>query len=181
MKKKVSTLDDGMRTFVIHGPFTVVKLSINAISFFRQDDPKILFGKIDGASSCANHRGCYIFAKRFGDSFTPLYVGKTKKQDFQSEAFALHKQKKCIMELVKPSRGELVLFLLSPDRKPRLVSKEILGRLEKYLIREAALRNPDLWNEYGTKPDPFRIAGIHGARRGKKACVIASFKKMLFS
>lgn len=169
------------RVFRIHGPFDVVKLNAREIDFFNSDNAKQLYKQVNGAALYARDKGCYVFARRHGDSYTPLYVGKTTRQDFQSEVFALQKQKKCIMGLLKPTRGQLVLFLLSADRKPGGVSKETIKALEKYLIREAVRRNPNLWNEQGTKPDPFQVFGIHNARRGKPRLEISLFHNMLFS
>ena len=181
MGTTTSTLRQTPRAFRIHGPFDVIKLNVREIDFFNSDNSKKLYKQVNGAAPYARDKGCYVFARRHGDSYTPLYVGKTSQQDFQSEVFALQKQKKCIMGLLKPTRGQLVLFLLSANRKPGSVPKETVKALEKYLIREAALRNPNLWNEHGTKPDPFQIVGIHKAGRGKPCREVATFKNMLFS
>ena len=96
--------------------------------------------------------GCYLFAIKIGNCWTPWYVGRTDKQSFAKECLAHHN---CTTynETITARKGIPQLFLLArmtprgrfkapaPGRK----SKDI-SFLETLLIATAINKNPDLKN-----------------------------------
>lgn len=126
-------------------------------------------------------RGCYVFALKRGQGFTPFYVGKAAEQSFKSECFSPHKLGDHYNKILfEEDRGLPYLFLVTQKRngKGRWATKAIDG-LENDLIAIAAACNPKLSNKRSIPKDKWSIKGVLNAKRGQPTRHAREFKKMM--
>ena len=109
-------------------------------------------------SSLPEAIGCYIFAIKAGNGYTPWYVGKTDKQSFRRETWADGKLLIFGEVIRNYDKGKPVLFLLAkltntgkfvkPTTRKRI---ESVAALEEMLIGTCLQRNRELYNKKTTK------------------------------
>jgi len=103
--------------------------------------------------------GCYVFALRNGQGYRPLYVGMTTRS-FEVECFTDRNLRR-LERFLEKRRGTLLLFLVAYRRTRGRLNQRSIEDLEKYLIRLAKKRNPDLLNlKSHEDPTTFVIDGI---------------------
>ena len=124
--------------------------------------------------------GCYVFAIRFGDNFTPWYVGKTEQQSFKTRV--LSNTHFCKELLNKP--GALHIFLVSAlTTSGRYMSprqSNAISRLEFMLIDLALQKNPQLYNiQQATMLKKMIVPGIINSDPGHPSTSVKQFKKAL--
>jgi hypothetical protein len=105
-----------------------------------------------------NGRGCYVFglSKSGGSRVEPWYVGKTNKQDFESECFKAHQLNHYSRALNRYERAKPHLYLIpqftsNGERLYRGKAGLAIEFLETYLIGLALGANSDLMNKRDTK------------------------------
>lgn len=165
-------------TFTVCGPFeTPIKLKGQGAISFPSRNPGKLFALSD-AKAYAEDVGCYVMARQFGDSFTPIYVGKTTR-NFEREVFDVDKREKYLLGAQEFSNGKLVLFLLIPQTEQTFGRADAIRDLERYLVEKGKEANPNLQNQRLVPKRLFRIAGIHNATPGQPRKEVQLFRKMM--
>ena len=141
-----------MTKFEVEGPFKVPMEPGNGTKMIAEDIAPFW----SEFSRIRNRKGCYVFALRAGQGFTPLYVGKTTKT-FEGECFADHKLKHYNYALRKYNKGTPVMFfVVYPTKKGKPNASEI-SDLEEFLIQVGRTVNPDLRNIKGAKEPSWGI------------------------
>ncbi len=107
--------------------------------------------------------GCYVFARKWNESYTPWYIGKSQRP-LNKELFTPHKLGKLEVLLRYYERGKLFVFLIVPvgSRGPR--AKKIVDAIETYYIHQAYKINPDLLNLKKLPRHAWDIEGVTKAR-----------------
>lgn len=145
-----------MTQFVCHGPFpiTTTKQKVGR-SISKTDISKFW----DEAGAMSSRVGAYVFAMRTSRAITPLYVGKATKS-FAQELFATDKLNKYATGLQRYARGTPVwFFVCHPPTKRGKPNGTHITALEKLLIQQGALANPDLINVHHKAQPKWGISG----------------------
>jgi hypothetical protein len=122
--------------------------------------------------------GCYVFALKASQGYKPWYIGKTDTS-FRSEAFTNDKLQKYNEAVSNGQRGTgLLFFLVAPGRAGQQRHRRI-SELERYLIQDAAKKNPDLVNVHGANAPDWGIRGILRSRRGSANAASGTLKKVM--
>ena len=179
------------REYVIRGPFKVPieqpmkgwwKLPDSVIDdFFRSNSINAYKTKI----------GVYVFARKHGQKYTPVYVGKSTNS-FMAEIFNPTNRltyNDSIMEL----KGDFYVFLLMPSdvesdaewtRDAKVVSfrrEEEIDKIETFFIKHAAKVNPKLKNKYKRKDWEWHINDVVRGHKtlGRKKSPLREFRQMM--
>ncbi len=164
--------------FTVYGPFdTPIKREGNGTISFPLRNAAALFAQ-SAAKEYADDIGCYVLARRIGESFTPFYVGQTTK-GFAREVFNSYNREGCYLAARKFPRGKMVLFLLIPEDGHGTGQKVAIDELEKHLVARAYSCNKRLLNERLLPSESFEIAGVTNAAPGKPLKEVQQFKRML--
>lgn len=164
--------------FTVYGPFqTPIKRERNGAISFPSRNAVSIFAQ-SGAKEHAADVGCYVMARRIGESFTPFYVGQTTKS-FAQEVFNPYNREGYYLASRDFPRGEMVLFLLIPDDGQGGGRKNAIADLEKHLVARAYSINRRLLNERLLPNDSFAIVGVTNAAQGQPLKEIQRFKKMM--
>lgn len=156
--------------FTVYGPFDtpIQRKERGSISFPNQNSPKLF--AMSGANAHAGDVGCYVMARQFGASFTPLYVGKAT-QNFAQEVFDVDKREKYRLAAEKFPTGNFVLFLLVPKPGHTLGRANAIRDLEKHLVEKGKQVNSKLQNKNWSpnrlsalKESTMPLLGSHGWR-----------------
>lgn len=165
-------------SFTIYGPFeTPIQRKGKGVISFSDVNPGRLFA-LSGAKAHAADVGCYVMARQFGDSFTPLYVGKTTK-NFGREVFDVDKREKYRLAAEEFPNGSFVLFLLIPKPGQTLGRANAIRDLERHLVEKGKQVNPLLQNQRLIPRPTFRIEGIHNVSPGQPRIDVQNFKTMM--
>jgi hypothetical protein len=93
--------------------------------------------------------GIYVFARRFGQSIAPLYIGQSsslrKRIDFQLGNARL------MMGIKHSDAGHRILFVARLRLHPGQREQKVLDILESALIKYALAEGHELLNKQGTK------------------------------
>lgn len=164
--------------FTVYGPFEtpIQRKEKGAISFPSQNSPKLF--AMSGANAHGADVGCYVMARQFGDSFTPLYVGKATR-NFAQEVFDVDKREKYRLAAEEFPTGEFVLFLLIPNPGHTLGRANAIRDLERQLVEKGKQVNSQLQNKKLVPKPTFRIDGIHNASPGQPRLDVQKFRKMM--
>ena len=134
-------------SFTIYGPFeTPIQRKGKGVISFPVTNPGRLFS-LSGANAHATDVGCYVMARQFGDSFTPIYAGKTDK-NFGLEVFDVDKREKYRLAAEEHPNGRFVLFLLIPKPGQTLGRANAIRDLERHLVEKGKQVNPHLQNDW---------------------------------
>jgi hypothetical protein len=122
-------------------------------------------------------RGVYVFGVRAPRGFKPLYVGRTKKQNFRTR-IGQHVQSSVGFNkmLVGVRKGVPVLFIIARVGKGRS-SNSAIDELESDFINYAFARNKYLHNDRGIKKPKYLIKGF--GIRGKPPKEVVGLKQMV--
>ncbi len=126
--------------------------------------------------SLKNKVGCYIFAIRAGKGFTPMYVGKATIS-FKQEIFSSNKIVKYNDAIFGRSGTPVLFFLIHPIKKGGNNKKHI-SELEKHLIENGSIKNPELLNKQGKGKYEWTIEGVSKSNGGYPGKTAKQFKKM---
>ncbi len=110
--------------------------------------------------------GVYVFARRAGKGFQPIYVGKATK-GFRQEALSPSNLKKYNRALANGERGTPVMFFVAPDGKKNKVPRPICDEIETFLIQLAVRKNPNLMNDKKTALAQWSIRGLVRGGKGR--------------
>jgi hypothetical protein len=121
--------------------------------------------------------GCYIFARKAGKGYTPLYVGKSEVT-FEDEIFQPHKLSIYAQGLAQVKKGTYVFFFLCYPHTKGTVSVKQIRELETFLIQTCKAASKDLLNIKGTGLPKWEIEGITSPR-GKPPKRIQDLKRTL--
>ena len=165
-------------SFTVYGPFeTPIQRKGNGVISFPSTNSGRLFA-LSGANAHAADVGCYVMARQFGDSFTPLYVGKATK-NFGREVFDVDKREKYRLAAEKFPTGNFVLFLLIPKPGENLGRANAIRDLERHLVEKGKQVNSQLQNKKLVPKPTFRIEGIHNASPGQPRLDVQKFRRMM--
>ena len=141
-----------------------------------------MIGKDEVKHFWANHGtlrekvGAYIFAIQAGGGHTPMYVGKATKS-FGQEVFATDKLNKYFNAMGQYRSGTPVLFLVASQKKPGVINSKHIAELEKFLIQQGRVVNPDLLNKVHAKPPAWSIDGALRSKVKKPTKSAQAFRK----
>lgn len=177
--------DSGRQVFVIRGPYEIPCERLAAGRIIHSSHGVRFWEKAGVAElELRGKIGCYLYALRAGNGYTPFYAGKTTA-GFGQECFTDGKLKHYNRALASVKAGTPVLFFVTPDRNARptknknsLVAKAI-GEIEKHLIQLASAANPSgLLNTQNVKRT-WGIRGMHRGLGGKGNRASAAFRRTL--
>ena len=169
--------------FSLGGPFQVpcIPHSANGRSKLIESEHAAQFWQDGqaGPGPFADKQGCYIFALRNSNGYTPWYVGKTRSA-LSAEIFTTDKLNKYNRVLFNGNRGTPVMFFVTKTDGRKTIPAVMLNQLEKFLIQSAKIKNPALINKAHTKNiDAWSIDGVYRPRQGAKSNIGDVFKKMM--
>lgn len=170
-----------MTKFIVTGPFLIPYVKI-AKSWHKRvkDDSESLkdFWEITVGPE-SGYRGCYVFSLKVSKGYTPYYVGKAASQSFQKECFMPHKLAKHYNKVLIKKSGTPYMFFVSQAKTKGKWNKNHIADLEKYLIKVAVARNPDLSNKNHTSLRAWQIKGVIGAKPGALDNTGKTFKRLM--
>jgi hypothetical protein len=102
-----------------------------------------------GLERVANKAGVYIFARRFGKSVAPLYVGQALR--LRNRIEQQFNNAHLMMGLKQARAGRRILLIARLIAHPGQQKKKVLGIVESALIKRALADGHDLLNQQGTK------------------------------
>ena len=155
--------------FEPYGPFDLRPTLRSHRRTWRSDFWEVVERKCEGLSKA---NGVYIFSLKYGEKFTPWYVGKTcTDKGFVGEVFQDHKIDHFFAATERrKGREHLHLIARVEDRRGKFCgwsgrSEAQIERVETYLIGMALARNPSLRNNKKTKFfNALDIAGVIGPK-----------------
>ena len=172
--------------FDVVGPFVVTrhgpKKLIDRQSYFDLRD-EVDERKKGLSKAC----GCYVFAKRAGRGYTPLYVGQACATSLVNEAMNASNCMKYNGTLGR--KGNPVIFLLpmvTPTgrfrRRPQNGrSLPAIEFLERWLIATCLVKNPHLVNNQQTRLlRKLHVSGILNAKPGSANRASTAFRRVIF-
>ena len=142
--------------FQIYGPFTIPTRGGNGTYLMNDDDlPRFWQDVKTEYPKLENSCGCYVFGIRTGGGIKPWYVGKSQKQSFFKEVFAVHK-KSIYKDIIPSEFGTPVIFLVAKLSKGNIFSRpgkshHDIDFLENMLIIDSLRKNKELKNFKKTK------------------------------
>ena len=161
-----------MRDYNVHGPYyvTETKYKVRNGKAGRPRTGRHYEVKSEEAQDfdgLKGRYGCYVFATKFGDDFTPWYVGKTTRT-FDKEIFTPHKIGKLdeLRELRK--RGKLYVLLIAPGRGRGAKNSTATNNMETFLVGACHRVNPQLLNLQKLPKNAWAIVGVTRPKRGKR-------------
>lgn len=131
-----------------------------------------------GASQYAQKQGCYVFALRAGRGYTPWYVGKTKRQNFQNECFGPYQLGKYNQAMFSHN-GKPVMFFVAAGGNKKVLAKEIVREMEHFLTEQGHYENPDILNKTNTKHPEWGIKGVIRSSQGQPNVNAKAFARMM--
>jgi len=128
-------------------------------------DKQNLIYVADGLDDWLDVPGVYMFARKFNDGVSPLYIGKAEKlgrrvlQHFKNNTRLMNGIKKA-------ARGSKVIILAGFSPKPGQSTKKCIGLIERALIDHALTGGHKLLNVQGTRTPAHKVifSGYLGAR-----------------
>lgn len=167
--------------FEPYGPFVVPVLNLDRGRVVSTDQLDEWWEELDlDQEGLSTGRGVFVFSLKAGKGYTPFYVGKTSRQDFEHECFTPHKRDKYNHALASRS-GTPVLSLIAYPTRRGAVNHNAIDQLELELIQYAYERNPDgLRNERRIEDIPrWSIAGALRHGRGKPSNEATELRRIL--
>lgn len=179
------------REYVIKGPYPITLVQPQPHWRKLSDD---IDEKFFSSNECIPYKtkiGVYIFARKHGNCYTPVYIGKSTNS-FGAEVFNPSNRLKyndAIMEM----RGDFSVFFVLPldiaeddtwSKDFNIISERRASEIddvESYLIRKAAKVNPKLKNKNKRKVSEWYITDVsHGhTTLGRKKSPVKEFRQML--
>jgi hypothetical protein len=143
--------------FTAHGPFKVPTTKLASGSKTIGKDQVAQFWESN--DEFAEEVGVYVFAIKAGQGITPMYIGKATKS-FAQESFATDKLNKYFHAMGGYLKGTpMMFFVMYPVKRGKVNVKEI-GELEKFLIQQGRIINPNLVNKVHAKLPSWSIDGV---------------------
>lgn len=97
----------------------------------------------------ASKPGIYIFARRFGQSLAPLYIGQALK--LRNRIEQQFNNVRLMMGLKQAQAGRRILLVARLTLHPGQQKKKVLDIEESALIKHALAEGHDLLNQQGTR------------------------------
>jgi hypothetical protein len=94
--------------------------------------------------------GIYFFARRFGQSYVPLYIGRTESLRKRVQQH-LETNVRLMRAILKAKHGERVVFAGEWRAHRGQQMKRVLPIVESALIKAALAEGNELFNDRGTK------------------------------
>jgi hypothetical protein len=165
------------KDLVVHAPIEIPfrkngKLKhiygVNVRAFWKQRAAKVIAAK----------KGCYIFALKAGQGYTPWYVGKATKT-FKKEALGPYQLNNYNDVLFDGRKGKPVMFIIAPGGNKKAVPAATCGHIETFFIQTAYAENPEIRNRQQTKMPDWTIKGVVRPTKGKPTKTEQAFKTMM--
>jgi len=129
------------------------------------------------AIGCGDRRGVYVFGYRAAHGWKPLYVGRTKKQNFRTRITQHLKYSSHFDRMLRNVKsGTPFLFLVARVGKGKS-SNSAIDELEIEFINYAFSRNKDLHNDRGIKKPKYVVRGFGGP--GKPPKEVSNLKTII--
>lgn len=162
----------------VSGPFEIpFSLSDAGIKCIDAQQVKAFWAKAE-TSPFHLKQGVYVFARRAGKGFRPIYIGKSSK-GFKGECFTAHKLHHYAQALSNGDKGKPVMFFIAPAGKGRKVAVKSLAEIEELMIQFGVAKNPLLRNKVGTKVADWSIKGVVRGGQGAKSATAKAFNTMM--
>jgi hypothetical protein len=97
-----------------------------------------------------NRPGVYVFARSFGQSIAPLYIGQTSKLRSRINDH-LKSSGRLMMKIKRAQAGRRILLVASLKLHPGQREEKVLEIVEKALIKHALAGGFELLNKQGVK------------------------------
>jgi hypothetical protein len=153
-----------MKEFTVQGPFDVPLEPNKGGKMVARDLEALWLGVGDARGK----KGVYVFAIRAGKGYTPIYVGKTDAQTFESETFTKRNRADHYNPaLLDYRKGQPVLFLIIHPEGKGAINKTCIDGIETFVIDIASIKNGDLSNVRKRKQHRWRIKGVVRAHKGE--------------
>ena len=178
------------REYVIRGPFGVQVLNPKRCWYKLSDDVATSFFRDNSIEHYSSKIGVYVFARKHGRTYLPIYVGKSVNS-FGAEIFN-DSNRLTYNDAVMENNGKFFVFLIIPtdiegcnnwnvaDRTVSQRRSDEIDNIETFFIQKAAKANPKLKNKQKRKTPEWHIAGlVRKKKRGIKESSLSEFKKMM--
>jgi hypothetical protein len=100
--------------------------------------------------------GVYVFARKYGKSVVPLYVGQASRLRGRIEG--QFNNLKLMMGIKKAHAGHRILLIARVYLKPGQRMSKVLDIVESAIIKNARAQGHDLLNQQGTKTSVHAIS-----------------------
>lgn len=131
----------------------------------RDGSAELLTYTCDDLDPSLDEPGVYIFARRHGDSVSPLYIGQASRLKQRVEQqFA--NNTRLMNGLKQAGAGQRILLLGRVQFKRGQQLKQVLNVLESALIQHALTEGHELLNKQGTKT-PVHTISFQGNRTSR--------------
>lgn len=169
-------MGDDLMEFSVRGPFAVPLEPGKTGKMVAKD----LSAFWEAVGDLQDLRGVYMFGIRAGKGIKPIYIGKTAKQTFRTEAFAHHKLAAHYNPaLLDCKKGTAVMFFVAHPVQKGPINQGLIDKIESFLIDVASTKNRNLSN-VKKKPDhKWRIRGVVRSKTGEATAATAIFKKAI--
>lgn len=164
-----------MTQFICHGPLLIEPTKQAGGKVITKGTAEKFWDKYP---EYRNSVGCYIYGRRAGKGITPLYIGRATKS-FEQEVFAADKLNKYQVGLLQSKKGNPVIFLLCYPTKKGKTNISHITALEKFLIQQGALKNPQLLNVHHNNIPVWGITGVLRSKTKKPTKDAKAFRAML--
>ena len=112
--------------------------------------------------------GVYFFARKFGETVTPLYVGQTTQQTIRARLKQHLNTVDFVSRLKEAINGSIIFVygILKPVRGMQISKALVVA--ERALIQEALVENEEMFNKRGAR-EPVHTVTLFGNKIAKKA------------
>ena len=118
----------------------------------------------DEVDELPDEPGVYVFARSYGDSIVPLYIGRATS--LATRLWQQFNNAKLMLRIQKASSGRRVLLVGELQLKRGQNVERVLDVVEPTLIEYAVAQGHDLINKQGTSPKVHHI-NSRGSREAK--------------
>jgi hypothetical protein len=115
----------------------------------RDGSKRNLIYDCDDLERVSSKPGIYIFARRFGQSVAPLYIGQALK--LRNRIEQQFNNVRLMMGLKQAQAGPRILLVARLTLHPGQQKKKVLDIVESALIKHALAEGHDLLNQQGTR------------------------------
>ncbi len=162
----------------IYGPFKIPVAKKRITRLIGKSQVEKFLALLD-EEGMSKKQGCYIFALRHVQGYSPYYIGQTTST--MREECMQQEQLRCYNDALKKEgkTGTPAMFIVAPEGSKKVVSKQIRNELETALIQIALIKNPNIRNLKKTQRPKWSIPGVIRGGRGRPTETAVKFKTMM--
>jgi len=165
-----------MAEFEVNGPINIPVIKQKSGGIIIDED---LLDDLSSNHPTLNLTGCYVFSRKSSKGSTPIYVGKTEKQNIRKEAFNNSNLKSVCRWVNDQSHKKLELWTVTQVKSRGARHSKAIDEIETTLIHWAKQANPKLLNKHKTKDANWSIKGVERSGRGRRPEAVKAFRKLM--